>query len=209
MRPFTVVAQSTKLFVTALAFDECLYVFFGYRLFSSLLKGMAGRGRPRKCHENEQVDIIFFFLPQDIVDMLVEDKLDWQIEEGSALHTYLTPILVHLGEDPAAVVPLPLWGDGVPFTKKTSMFQVCWRKIKCMWQGFIMYSRPSGTFLCLNLSGLVGQTGKENGDVHLALPLCCWQEGHSKVSCDLLSHHICHSGLGALNPCSWSGVSQL
>ena len=65
------------------------------------------------------------FLPHLFVDSLVCQE-EWKLDEDSLLLQWLKKLFAEqeLQEDPATLVPLTIWGDAVPFTKKDSLFQV-------------------------------------------------------------------------------------
>ena len=74
-----------------------------------------------------------FYLPHLYVHKMVS-QLEWRLPEDSALLSSLRSLFREqkLQGNPSELIALAVWGDGVPFVKKESLFQVprggyqCW-----------------------------------------------------------------------------------
>ena len=67
---------------------------------------------------------ITFLLPHELVQLQVKEKVPWKLEPGTPLHDWIGKVLAEKSESIKEMVPLTLWGDGVPYSKTDSLMQV-------------------------------------------------------------------------------------
>ena len=81
-----------------------------------------------------------FYLPHAYASSQVMMQEEWAMEPGSRLCTWVQSQLDQQGIPDRAeqLLALNLWGDGVPFSKKNSLFQVARQKSCNAWKMFFL-----------------------------------------------------------------------